>query len=358
MLSFGRKAQPLLGVDISSSAVKLIELSHAGNRLKVEHYGIEPLPPNAVVEKAIADVPAVGDALRQALKQSGTKNRHCAMAVPSSAVITKVITMPSALKENELEGQIRLEADQYIPYALDEVKLDFEVLGITVDNPQTVDVLLSATRSENVEARVAVAKVANLTPQVMDVEGYSIERAYTLIAEQSSEGSTDKAVGIIDVGATMTSLAILADQKMIYTREQPFGGRQLTEEIMRRYNLTYEQAGRAKKEGGLPDDYVPEVLNPFRESIAQQISRLLQFFHSSSLHSTVEHLILCGGCAAIPGIDEHVEHRVGIPTVVANPFSQIPVASRVNLKALSKDAPSLMIACGLALRSFDSYGSY
>lgn len=353
MFLFKRKKQPVVGIDISSTSVKVLELNRNGAGYRVEHCAVEPLPVNSVAEKAISDVDAVGETIRKAIKRSGTKNKICAMAVASSAVITKVITMPASLKDDDLEGQIQLEADQYIPYALEEVNLDFDVLGQTEGNPETVDVLLAASRSENVEMRVAAAEMSGLTTKIMDVEAYAIENAFTRLPEMLSDDGNGKTVAVFDIGATMTSLDVISDRKMVYTREQPFGGKQLTEEIMRRYGLSYEEAGLAKKEGGLPENYVPEVLEPFKETLAQQVNRFLQFFYSASQYTSVDNIVLAGGCASIPGIDELIESRLSTPATIANPFSRMSLASRVNAQSLGKDAPSFMIACGLALRSFD-----
>jgi type IV pilus assembly protein PilM len=337
-----------LGIDISSTSVKLVELAQTGSGYKVESHAVEPLPANAVVEKNIAEVEAVAETIRKAIKRAGTKNKLCALAVPSSAVITKVITMPASLNDADMETQIQLEADQYIPYALEEVNLDFEVIGPTEKNPETVDVLLAASRSENVEMRVAAAEMAGLTTKIMDVEAYTIENVYPLLPEY--EATREKVVAIIDVGATMTSINVMEQGKLAYTREQPFGGKQLTEEIMRRYGLSYEEAGLAKKEGGLPDNYVPEVLEPFKETMANQVHRFLQFYFAASQQAAVDHIVLAGGCAAIRGIDEMIESQVGTPTTIANPFSRMSLASRINPQRLADDAPSLILACGLALR--------
>ncbi|EHQ52321.1 type IV pilus assembly protein PilM [Ectothiorhodospira sp. PHS-1] len=353
MIGFARKSPTLIGIDISSTSVKMVELSRSGTSYRVEGYSVEPLPGSAVVEKTIQDVDVVGQAIKAAYRRLGSSNKHCALAVPSSAVITKVITMPANLKEDELEGQIQIEADQYIPFALEEVNLDFEIIGPAPKNPDLVEVLLSASRSENVEMRVAAAELAGLTPKVVDVEAYAIEHAYPLLAAQAPELDPDGLAAVIDVGATMTAITILHKQKIIYTREQSFGGKQLTEEIMRRFGMSYEEAGRSKKDGGLPDSYVPEVLEPFKDTMAQQVARFLQFFYAASSHAHVDQVILAGGCAAIPGVDEQIESRLATLTRVGNPFSQMSLHPRVNPQRLGGDAPSLMIACGLAMRSFD-----
>src|SRR5210317_569802 len=343
----------MVGLDISSTAIKLLELSRSGGRYRVESYTVEPLPANSVVEKSIADVEAVGEAIRRAVKRSGTKSKHAAVAVAGSAVITKVISMPAAIGDDEMETQISLEADQYIPYPLDEVNLDFEVLGPSSKNPERVDVLLAASRSENVESRTAAAELGGLTARIVDVEAFAMENAFTLIAEMMEDGGAGRTIAVVDIGATMTTLNVMHDRKSIYTREQVFGGKQLTEEIQRRYGLSYEEAGLSKKQGGLPDNYIPEVLEPFKESMVQQVGRSLQFFFSSSPYNGVDHIVLAGGCASIPDIDELIAQKTGSETSIANPFANMSLSGKVRPESLSSDAPSMMIACGLALRSFD-----
>jgi type IV pilus assembly protein PilM len=343
----------ILGLDISSTSVKLLELAQDGDKYRVQSLAVEPLPDNAVADKNIQDVEAVGETIQKAVKRSGTKLKNAAVAVAGSAVITKVIAMPAGLSDSELEAQIEMEADQYIPYPLEEINLDFEIIGESEHNPDTVDVLLAASRSENIELRSAALAIGGLTPKIVDVEAYTIENSSKLIMHQLEEAGDDNIIALIDIGATMTSLNVVENNHLIYTREQSFGGKQLTEEIMRRYGLAYDEAGRLKKDGGLPDNYIQEVLEPFKETIAQQVSRFLQFFYTSGQHESVDLIALAGGCASIPGIDELVESQLDIPTVIANPFAEMSLASKVNPQALSNDAPSLMIACGLAMRSFD-----
>jgi type IV pilus assembly protein PilM len=350
---FKPKKPPVVGLDISSTAIKLLELGKSGDRLRVESYAVEPLPPNSVIEKNIADVEAVGEAIKRAAKRSGSRTKSAAAAVAGSAVITKTIAMPAALSEEDMEQQIQLEADQYIPYPLEEVNLDFEVLGPTENDPERVDVLLAASRSENVDVRVAAIELAGLKAKIIDVEAYAMENAFSMLAPQLPEQGIDQTIAVVDVGATMTTLNVMHDLKTIYTREQVFGGKQLTEEIQRRYGLSYEEAGMAKRQGGLPDNYVPEVLEPFKDAMAQQVSRSLQFFFSSSHYSNVDHIVLAGGSAMIPGIDEMIADKLGVHTSIANPFTNMTLASRVKAQSLSNDAPALMIACGLAMRSFD-----
>ena len=353
VLSFLRKKiKPLLGLDISSTTVKMIELTRHGDSYRVENYSVRPLPPGVVVEKNISDVDAVAQVVKATVQQARTKVREVAVAVPGSAVITKTIEMPAGLTDDAMELQISLEADQYIPYPLEEVSIDFDVLGPSEKSPDQVNVLLAACRSENVEMREAVMALAGLTAKVVDVEAYALERSFDLLADQI-EGAYDKVVAIVDIGSTMTTLSVLVGGKIVYAREQLFGGKQLTEEIQRRYGLSEDEAGLAKRQGGLPDDYEAEVLEPFKDNVVQQVTRSLQFFFSSSQYHEVGHVLLAGGVASMEGLAEMVEEKLETPTSVANPFANMSVSSRVNSAALANDAPSLMIVTGLALRSFD-----
>lgn len=350
---FTKKANTLLGIDISSTSVKLLELSRSGSRYRVESYAVEPLPANAVVEKNISELEGVGQALTRLLAKAKTGVKSAAVAVSGSAVITKSIEMDGGLSDDELENQLKIEADQYIPYPLEEVAIDFEVQRESVRAPGRVEVVLAACRKENVEIREAALALAGLTAKVVDVEAYALERSYQLLAPQLGSGGGELTVALVDIGATMTTLSVLHNGRTIYTREQLFGGRQLTEEIQRRYGLSMEEAGLAKKQGGLPDDYDSEVLQPFKDAVVQQVSRSLQFFFAAGQFHDVDYILLAGGTASITGLDRLIQQRIGTQTLVANPFADMALSSKVNAGALASDAPSLMIACGLALRSFD-----
>ena len=347
-----RKGTQVLGLDISSTTVKLLELSYTGGRYRVESYAVSSLPQDAVIEKNVNDVDGVANAVRSVVAQSRTKLKNVAAAVAGSSVITKLIDMPEGLSEDDMETQLTLEADQYIPYPLDEVAIDFEIQGPSPERDNQVEVLLAACRRETIDARVEAIEGSELLPRVMDVEAYAMERAFTLLQHQLSMDE-DSTVAVVDIGATMTTLSVLNNNHTIYTREQLFGGKQLTDEIMRRYGLPLEEAGLAKKQGGLPDDYEPEVLEPFKDAVVQQVARSLQFFFSSSQYNDVDQIILAGGVASMEGLEELVQEKLGTPTSVANPFAEMSISSRVNAVALSSDAPAMMIACGLALRSFD-----
>lgn len=350
---FGRKAKLMvLGLDISSTTVKLLELSRTGERYRVESYGVVSLPMDAVIEKNVNDVVGVSKAIAQVVAQSKTKLKLASAAVAGSSVITKLIDMPAGLSDDALEAQLAVEADQYIPYPLEEVAIDFEVQGPSVDAENLDSVLVAACRREAIETRVEAIETAGLEAKIIDVEAYAMERAFTLI-EHQLDLEPDNTVAVVDIGATMTTLSVLHQGHTIYTREQLFGGKQLTDEIMRRYGLPLEEAGLAKKQGGLPDDYEPEVLEPFKDAVVQQVARSLQFFFSSSQYSDVDYIILAGGVASMHGLDALVQDKLGTPATVANPFAEMSISSKVDAVGLAGDAPAMMVACGLAMRSFD-----
>jgi len=348
---YRKPSKGLIGVDISSTSVKLLELSVKNGRYWVESYALVPLPEGSVVEKNILNPEAIGDALERALNLANVQSNAAAIAIPTSMVISKTIEMDADMTDDEREVQIRMDAEQYIPFPLDEVSLDFEVLSDRLANPNRVNVLLVATRLENVEARSEVLELAGLTPKIADVESFAMENVYKVFADTMPMGVNT--VGILDIGHTMTTLSVMQNDKIIYTREQVFGGKQLTQEIQNRYGLSFEEAGRAKKSRTLPDDYDVEVLEPFLEAVVQQAARSLQFFFSSSQFNEIDHILLAGGNANIPGLAKLLQQKLGYRVTIANPFLQMGFSPKIDIKKIENDASSLLVACGLALRSFD-----
>lgn len=351
---FNPKARPLLGLDISSSAVKMVELTANGKEgYRVERYAIEVLPKDAVSDGNIANLEGVVDAVKRAWKRMATSTRNVAMALPASAVITKKVIMPAGLREDELEVQVETEANQYIPFSIDEVNLDYQVIGPAPAVPDELEVLIAASKKERVEDRIAVAEAAGLKATVMDVESFAALAAFELIERQFPEGGRNQVVALIDAGANVMNLTVLRNGQQVYAREQAFGGGQLTQDIARHYGMSYEEAEAAKRAGNLPEGYETELLTPFMENLALEVSRALQFFFTSTQYNQVDHLVLAGGCAVIPGIDEVVATRTQVNTIVANPFANMVLSDKVRAKSLLADSSSLMVACGLALRRFD-----
>ncbi len=351
---FTAKAPPLFGLDISSSSVKMLELVDAGKGgYRVERYAIEPLPRDCVVDGNINNLEAVTESVKRAHNRMGTRTKHVAMAVPSGAVISKKIVVSAALREEELEVQVESEANQYIPFALEEVNLDFQILGPSPTNPDEQEVLIAATRKEKVEDRVAVADSAGLKALVMDVESFAQQTALSLVVQALPGGGKDQNVAVVDVGANVMNVSVLRNDQSVYTREQAFGGNQLTQDIVSRYGMTPEEAENAKRSGGLPDDFATEVMKPFMENLSMEVQRARQILFTTTQYHAVDHNMLAGGSAVITGLDEVVHTRTQVPTSVANPFSLMQASPKIQLKRLMSDAPSLIVACGLAMRRFD-----
>ncbi len=355
MLGFARQQRPLLGVDISSTAVKLIELTQIAGaaRYRVDAFAIEPLPINAVVEKRITDVDAVGQGIRRALCRSKTKTKRAACAVAGSAAITKVMSISASLSDVEMETQVQLEAEQYIPYPMEEVNMDFDLIGPSPNDPAMVDLLLVASRRENVDARVSALDSAGLTAEIVDVEAFALEAACSELLAGVDAAGQSPTVAVVDVGAFTTSLQVLQDGKTLYTREQGFGGSQLIDELERRYGLTRALALARLQQNRLPEGFATEVLAPFVEGLAQQIARALQFFYSASARNRADQVLLAGGVACTDRIDVLLEARLGLPVSVANPFVHMAAGPGVDSGLLTRMAPAMMIATGLALRGFD-----
>jgi type IV pilus assembly protein PilM len=351
---FNPKARSLIGLDISSSAVKMVELASDGKSgYRVERYTIEVLPRDAVADGNIVNLEAAAETVRRAWKKLATSTRHVAIALPASHVITKKIIVAAGQREEELGVQVESEANQYIPFALEEVNLDFQVVGPAASSPDEIEVLIAASRKEKVEDRVAVAESAGLKPVVMDVESYAVLSAFELIEKQLPDGGNGQIVALVDVGANVMNLTVLRNGQQLYVREQAFGGNQLTQDIARLFGMNFEEAEAEKRRNNLPDNYEAELLQPFVESMALEVSRALQFFFTSTQFNQINHIVLAGGCAVLPGADEVVASRTQINTIIANPFANMVLSDRVRAKSLLVDASSLMAACGLALRRFD-----
>lgn len=350
---FRATAPILLGIDISPASIKLLELNKTNTNYRVESFGVVPLPANTIVENVVKDPLALSQSIKHLLAKTNPTSKNAAIAISDTMVITKVIQLNASLSEADIEDQIAMEAEKYIPYPLQEINLDFSVLGPSAKDKQAIDVLLVAARSENILHSVEALEQAGLAVKVVDVQAYTIERASQLLKHQLPNQGQDRVIAIIDLGATSTHLTILDNLKTVYSREEPFGGQQLTENIQQRYGLTASEAGLAKKQGGLPDDYQTAVLHPFRETIILQLRRALQFFFSASQYNEVHAIVLAGGTAKVVGLAKLMEEQLGIPTTVANPLAQMTVLPKIDSTALLHESCSLLVPCGLAMRSFN-----
>lgn len=349
---FKPKPRSILGIDISSSSIKILEISGSEDTLCVEGYGSGVLPPNSLDGNVIKDIDAVAACIKNVIEKAKLSCKRVALAVPDSAVISKIVQINDGLSDQEMEELIVIEADKYIPYPIDEINLDFEIQGHSSKNATMLDILIVASRAENVNSRTEVATKAGLEPQVVDVESYAVERAAQLLAKELPSGGQDKVIAIIDIGANFSHLFVLSGMKIVFSREEKFGGMQLVEAIAEHYEMTIEQAAKASKDKStLPEDYEAAVLEPFKEMILLQIKRTLQFFYSTSQHGYVDHILLAGGVARQPGLAALIQEQLAVTTAVANPLASMSMGPKVNLEAINNDAPALMVACGLALRN-------
>ncbi len=351
---FGGAQGPLVGLDISTSSVRMVELSEAGkDGLRLERYASEPLPRGAVADGNIENMEQVVEAVRRLVKKSGTRAKHVALGMPPASVITKKIVLPAGMTEGQLEVQVESEAAQYIPFALDEVSLDFDVIGPVANSTEDIEVMLAAARREKVEDRVAIAESAGLKASVMDIESYAARAALDRVTAQLPDGGAGQVIALFQIGAVSTQISVMLDGATVYEREQPFGGNSLTQDIVRSYGLAFEEAEARKKAGDLPENYQSDVLGPWLEGAALEVTRAIQFFFTSTPFTKIDQIFLAGGCALLPGLLEMIASRTRISSAVISPFKGMQLASGLREQALRSDAPAYLVACGLAMRRFD-----
>ncbi len=350
---FRKRYAPLIGLDISSSSVKLVELAlDDQNRYTLVRAAIEPLEKGAITDGNIEKHDDVVDAVRKLIKKSGTKTKHVALALPSSAVISKKIVLPGDLREEEIEVQVETEANQYIPFAIEDVALDFSVLGPSLNSPGDQEVLIAASRRDKVLDRQTIAEAAGLKPQIIDIDAFASRLAAGRLIERLPRGGHDLLVALFEIGASSTSMQVLRNGETLYDRDQTFGGQQLTQAIARHYGFSQEEAEAKKRNADLPDDYTAQVLEPFIEGMAQELARALQFFFRATPNSKVDYILLAGGTAALPGLVEKITQLTSTACVVLNPFEGMAIGDQVREKKLRLQAPSYLTSCGLAMRRF------
>lgn len=348
------KARSLIGMDISSSAVKMVELAmDAKGGYRVERYVIEPLPRDAVADGNIANLEGVADTIKRGWRKLATSTKHVALALPVSHVITKKIIVPGGQREDELEMFVESEANQYIPFPMEDVELDFQILGSAPSSPDELEVLIAASKKEKVEDRVAAVEAAGLKADIVDVDAFAMSAAFELVQRQLPQMAEGKIIALIDIGASLLGLTVVKDGQQLYSREQAFGGAMLTQEIARVFGMSFDEAELEKRRNNLPENYDAHVLEPFVANLSLEVSRALQFFFTSTQFSQVDHIVLAGGCSVLPRCDEVIAARTQVDVIVANPFGEMTLSDRVRARSLLIDAPSLMVACGLALRRFD-----
>jgi type IV pilus assembly protein PilM len=350
---FKSKATKIIGVDIGSNAIKAVLLSKSDNGYKVENVATLPIPRGVVVDNAITDLQAVGHIVTSIKKKFAKSGANfAAAAVSGSGVIMKTIYLNAVKNDEELESQIEIEAENLIPYPLDEVSIDFEVIQKNEVNEDKIDVLLVASRTELVQARVQALEFGKLQAKVIDVEGYALGRAIVLVKHQLSDAQYKQPVALVDVGASMLTIAIVVEGQTVFVKEQAFGGEQYTQSIVSYYGMNMAEADSAKINGELPRNFTFEVLAPFHTALTQQIKRTLQMFDNSKEQNDIVQILLSGGCASIEGIELAIEEALNIPCMLVKPFLHCEVEKTIDFDQLNKNGALYMVASGLALRNF------
>ena len=346
-MAWGKKKN-VIGLDIGSSSIKVVELREAKDGFKLQHLGISPLPPEAIVDGALMDSVTIIDTIRD-LVTSTSKTRDVVTSVSGHSVIVKKITLPF-MTETELEESIQWEAERHIPFDINDVNIDFQILGYGSENPDLMEVILVAAKKDIINDYVSVIMEAGLNPVVMDIEAFALENMLGI----NYELEKDDIVAIANLGATVTNINILKDNLSAFTRDIFKGGNQITEEIQRQLHVDYEEAEKIKvgqKGEGASQSVVENVLRSASESLAVEIGNSLDFFQSSTTSQKISKLYVSGGGSKIKDFDIILQQQIGIPVEIANPFKRIEYNEKsFDPEYLREIGPVMAVGVGLASR--------
>lgn len=356
---FSSRNDELIAIDISSTGVKLVELAHTRSGYELKAMAVVPLPRDAIVENTVIDSMAVSQALLDALEEAQPSVRKAAISVSGNAVIIKSVSMPT-VTEFELETQIEFEADQHVPYDIDDVYLDFQILGGDANDESQMDVVLVACKREIVDDYQLVLSEAGLEAKCVDCAVFALENAAEMlglvnndVALESFDDEDSQTIGLVNIGANLMNINILRNGQMAFVRDQFYGGQNLTEEIQKEHNLGYQAAEEMKKSSF--HDVSPEAIERFYVGLTSELVRSLDFYAANHAEYPVQKLYLTGGTALIPEIGVELEQRLGIETEVVNPFDKIKInKKKFNQEHLERIGPMMMVPIGLALRGFDT----
>lgn len=345
---FGRK-KGLIGLDIGSSSIKLVELRESQNTYKLENLGIAPLPPEAIVDGALMDSVTIIDAIRQLVIDSKTKTKDAVTSVSGHSVIVKKITLP-LMSVPELEESIQWEAERYIPFDINDVNIDFQIFGSTPENPEVMDVVLVAAKKDIVNDYVSVVIESGLNPVIIDVDAFAIENMLSANYEVQKE----ETVAMVNVGASITNINILKGNMTAFTRDIFKGGNQITDEIQRQLHIDYEEAEKIKvgsKIDAVSQPVIQEVLKSASESLANEIGNSIEFYQSTTTYEKIEKLFLSGGGSKTKDLDIILQQVTGIPVEIVNPFKKIEYTGKsIDLEYLREIGPMMAVGVGLATR--------
>ncbi len=353
-LPFLSKSRPIVGLDIGSSAVKAVELNVSSKGFEVVNLGMAPLPPEAIVQGAFLNSAAIVESIRDAMSNARIKHKNVAAAVAGHSVIVKKISLPTMTPE-ELEESIKWEAEQYIPFDVNEVNLDFQILDGGEAEGQ-MDVLLVAAKKDLIDDYVQVISEAGLVPSVMDVAAFAMENAF----EANYETGDDEVVALVNIGAQVVNISILCNGSPAFTRDISTGGNQYTGEIQKTLSIGFDEAERIKlggKSSEASQDVVPQeveqAMRAITDTVLGEITRSLDFFSATSAESRIGKIILTGGSSQIPGLADAFKERANVPVEHLNPFERALPNKRFDADYLESMAPFMSVGVGLALRRMD-----
>jgi len=345
---FGRK-KGVIGLDIGSSSIKLVELGESKNGYKLQNLGIAPLPPEAIVDGALMDSVTIIDAIRELIANTKAKTKDVITSVSGHSVIVKKITLP-LMSDSELEESIQWEAERYIPFDINEVNIDFQIFGSSSENPEVMDVVLVAAKKDIINDYVSVIIESGLNPVIIDVDAFAIENMLSVNYEMEK----DETVAMANVGASITNINILKNNMTAFTRDIFKGGNQITEEIQRQLHIDYEEAEKIKvgsKIDATSQSIIQEVLRSASESLAIEIGNSMEFFQSTTTYEKISKLYLSGGGSKIKDFDIVLQQHIGIPVEIVNPFKKIEYSEKnFDLEYLREIGPMMAVGVGLATR--------
>ncbi len=342
----------LVGLDIGSSAIKLVQLKENKGRYFLKKFGVKPLEPEVIVDGTVMDEGRVVSAIRELFDDSGVKNKLVAISISGHAVIVKKISLPP-MPDDELEGQVKLAAEQYIPFDINEVNIDFHVLppDSSGDRQGDMSVILVAAKKDKINELTELVKGAGLTPMVMDVDAFAIENMHAINYPMAQDETT----ALVNLGASVMNVNIIRGGTSLFTRDIPLGGNRYTEAIQREMGLSYEEAEESKKgerSGDSSAALLGKVIDNVNGEVASEIARTVDYFKSSASNAELDRVLLCGGVAKAKGLIQQLGDRMQIPVEVADPFSEIDVTgSDFDPGALAELAPAAAVGVGLALRA-------
>lgn len=346
---FVGKKKELVGIDLGSKVVKIVQLREGKGTYSLQAIGMAPLPPEAIVDNAIMDSAAVVDVIKTLKDSLKIKTKNVATSISGHSVIIRKIQLP-IMTDEELENSIQFEAEQYIPFDISEVFLDFHIIGTDAADPSVMNVILVAAKKDFVNDHIAVFKECGLTPVVMDIDSFAVQNAFDL----NYALADDEVVAIVNMGAGGMNVNVLKHGTSIFTRDIQVGGNLYNEEIQKQFGLGSADAERAKMGSpvaGIDPQELREVIRTTTESLAQEVQRSLDFFSATSADERIQQLYITGGISRISQVREALEQRLGVAVEILDPFQQIEInEKKFETDYLQSIGPMFAVAVGLAMR--------